>query len=315
VKPAPVVDIWERVRIALSENLNLKVLSFAFALVLYSLVHGGQDARRSVVVDLEVGLPPESSDRVLVGSIPQSIRIFVRGSNQTIDNLRASAVSVQIDLTNKQPEHVLFEPKMVRLPEGVNVEIEQFDPPTIDLRWEQRIVRDVPIQVSVVGTPADGFVVKGPLVAEPKSAKVRGPQGDVMVLQFIRADAFDVRGLTEGTYPRNLAVERANPRLKIEPTTVVVTAEITREVAERVFQKLPVVITGIAKGKSTPAEVDVRLVCPPDIVRSLRPEQIVPQVEVTSKDPSGSASLPVQVRIDKCDAYTIPREIVARWGP
>jgi YbbR domain-containing protein len=315
VKPPPVVDIWERVRIALSENLNLKVLSFAFALVLYSLVHGGQDARRSVVVDLEVGLPPESSDRVLVGSIPQSIRIFVRGSNQTIDNLRASAVSVQIDLTNKQPEHVLFEPKMVRLPEGVNVEIEQFDPPSIDLRWEQRIVRDVPIQVSVVGTPADGFVVKGPLVAEPKSAKVRGPQGDVMVLQFIRADAFDVRGLTEGTYPRNLAVERVNPRLKIEPTTVVVTAEITREVAERVFQKLPVVITGIAKGKSTPAEVDVRLVCPPDIVRSLRPEQIVPQVEVTSKDPSGSASLPVQVRIDKCDAYTIPREVVARWGP
>ena len=70
MKPPPVVDNWERVRAALSENLNLKVLSFAFALVLYSLVHGGQDARRSVVVDLEVGLPSESSDRVLVGSIP-----------------------------------------------------------------------------------------------------------------------------------------------------------------------------------------------------------------------------------------------------
>lgn len=315
MKAPAAVDVWERIRSALTENLNLKLLSFAFALVLYSLVHGGQDARRSVVVDLEVGLPPESSDRVLVGSIPQSIRIFVRGSNQTIDNLRASSVSVQIDLTNKQPEHVVFEPKMVRLPEGVNVELEQFDPPSIDLRWEQRIVRDVPIQVSVVGTPADGFVVKGPLVAEPKSAKVRGPQSDVMTLQFIRADAFDVRGLTEGTYPRNLAVERANPRLKIEPMSAVVTAEITREVSERVFQKLPLSIVGIPKGKTTPAEVDVRLVCPPDIVRSLRPEQIVPQVEVTSKEPAGSASLPVQVRIDKCDAYTTPREVIVRWGP
>jgi len=314
MKP-PVVDGWERLRVALTENMNLKLLSFAFALILYSLVHGGQDARRSVVVDLEVGLPPESSDRVLVGSIPQSIRIFVRGSNQTIDNLRAASVSVQIDLTNKQPEHVVFEPKMVRLPEGVNVELEQFDPPSIDLRWEQRIVRDVPIQVSVVGTPADGFVVKGPLVAEPKAAKVRGPQSDVMVLQFIRADAFDVRGLTEGSYPRSLAVERSNPRLKIEPMTVVVTAEITREVAERVFPKLPVVITGIPKGKATPSEVDVRLVCPPDIVRSLRPEQIVPQVEVTSKDPSGSLSVPIHVRIDKCDAYMQPKEAVVRWGP
>lgn len=314
MKAPPVVEFWDRVRVALTENLNLKLLSFALALILYSLVHGGQDARRSVVVDLEVSLPPESSDRVLVGSIPQSIRIFVRGSNQTIDNLRASSVSVQIDLANKQPEHVVFEPKMVRMPDGVNVELEQFDPPSIDLRWEQRIVRDVPIQVSVVGTPADGFVVKGPLVAEPKSAKVRGPQSDVLTLQFIRADAFDVRGLTEGVYPRNLAVERANPRLKIEPMSAVVTAEITRELSERAFQKLPVSVVGIPKGKTTPGEVDVRLVCPPEIARSLRPEQIVPQVEVTSKEPAGSASLPVQVRIEKCDAYTTPREVIVRWG-
>lgn len=312
--PAPVVDFWGRVRIALTENMNLKLLSFAFALVLFSLVHGGQDARRSVVVDLEVGLPPESSDRVLVGSIPQSVRIFVRGSNQTIDNLRASSVSVQIDFTNRQPEHVVFDPKMVRLPDGVNVEIEQFDPPSIDLHWEQRVVRDVPIQVSVVGTPADGFVVKGPLIAEPKAAKVRGPQSDVMTLQFIRADAFDVRGLTEGSYPRNLALERLNPRLKIEPMSAVVTAEIAREVSERDFKSLPVSIIGIPKGKTNPSEVDVRLVCPPDIVRSLRPEQIVPQVEVTSKEPAGSASLPVQVHIDRCDAYVTPRDVVVRWG-
>lgn len=260
-------------------------------------------------------MPPESSDRILVGSIPQSLRIFVRGSNQTIDNLRASSVSVQIDLTNKQPSHVAFEPKMVNMPEGMNVEVEQFDPPSIDLKWEQRVVRDVPIQVSVVGTPADGFVVKGPLVAEPKSVKVRGPQSDVMVLQFVRVDAFDVRALTEGTYPRNVAVERVNPRLKVEPTTVVVAAEITREVAERVFQKLPVAIVGIPKGKATPAEVDVRLVCPPDIVRSLRPEQVVPQVEVTSKEAAGSVALPVRVRMDKCEAFTVPKEVVARWAP
>lgn len=305
--------MWERIRAVVTENLNLKLLSFAFALVLYSLVHGGQDARRSIVVDLEAILPPESSDKVLVGSIPQSIRIFVRGSNQTIDNLRASSVSVITDFSNVQPSHVVFEPRMVRLPDGVNVEVEQFDPAFIDLKWEQRVVRDVPIQVSVVGTPADGFVVKGPLFAEPKTAKVRGPQSEVMVLQHVRADAFDVRGLTEGSYPRQLAIERPSPRLKLEPTSAIVTAEITREVAERVFQKLPVAVVGRATGKTQPAEVDVRLVCPPDIVRSLRPEQIVPQVEITSKEPSGSQSLPVEVKMDKCDAYVIPREVVARW--
>jgi len=306
--------MWERIRTIITENLNLKLISFAFALVLYSLVHGGQDARRSIVVDLEANLPSEHSDRVLISSIPRSVRIDVRGSNQTIDNLRANSVSVLIDLQQGAPQRITFEPKMVQLQDGLKVEIEQFEPAYIDLKWEQRITRDVPIQVSVVGTAADGFVVKGSLVAEPKSAKVRGPHSEVMVLQHIRADAFDVRGLTEGTYPRQLALEKIS-RLRIEPTSVIVTAEFTREVSERLFPKIPVVIVGPAKGKTTPAEVDVRIVCPPDIVRSLRPEQIVPQAEVTSKEPAGSQTANVNVRLDKCEAYTTPREVVARWAP
>lgn len=305
--------MWDRIKTMLTENLNLKLLSFAFALVLYSLVHGGQDARGSISVDLEVNLPPESGDKVFIGSIPRDVRIFVRGSTQTIDNLRGGAVHMILDLTDS-PEHVIFNPKMVRLPDGVRVEVEQFEPPSIDLRWEPRVTRDVPVQVSVVGSPADGYIVKGPLIAEPKTVKVRGPQSDVMVLQHVRAEAFDVRTITaEGLYPRPLAIERPNPRLKIDPLNIIVTAEIAREVAERVFQKLPVAVVGPAKGKTLPAEVDVRLVCPPDIVRSLRPEQIVPQVEVTSKDATGSTSLPVAVRIDKCDAYVQPREVVVRW--
>src|SRR6476619_1664453 len=159
---APVVDIWERVRAALTENLNLKLLSFAFALILYSLVHGGQDARGSISVDLEVNLPSESGDKVFVGSIPRDVRIFVRGSAQTIDNLRGGAVHMIVDLQDS-PEHVVFTQKMVRFPDRVQVEVEQFEPPSMDLKWEQRVTRDVPVQVSVVGSPAAGYVVKGSL--------------------------------------------------------------------------------------------------------------------------------------------------------
>jgi YbbR domain-containing protein len=305
--------MWERIKNLLTENLNLKLLSFAFALILYSLVHGGQDSRGSISVDLEVNLPPESSEKVFVGTIPRDVRVFVRGSTQTIDNLRGGAVHMILDLTDS-PEHVAFSSKMVRMPDGVRVEVESFEPPSIDLKWEPRVTRDVPVQVSVVGSPADGYVVKGQLITEPKTVKVRGPQNEVMVLQHVRTDAFDVRTITaEGQYPRQLAIERPGTRLKVEPTSVIVTAEIARQVAERVFNKLPVAVVGIPKGKAQPAEVDVRLVCPPDIVLSLRPEQIVPQVEVTSKDPAGSLSLPVAVHLDKCEAHPLPREVVVKW--
>jgi len=305
--------MWDRIRLAVVENMNLKILSFVFALVLYSLVHGGQDARGSISVDLEVNLPPESGDKVFVGQIPRDVRIIVRGSTQTIDNLRGGAMHMVVDLQDS-PEHVAFTPKMVRLPDGVHVDVEQFEPPAIDLKWEQRITRDVPVQVSVVGSPADGYVVKMPLIAEPKTVKVRGPQGDVMVLQHVRTDAFDVRTITtEGQYPRQLAIEKPGPRLRVEPLSIIVTAEVTRETAEVSFKKLPVAVIGPSHGKTLPPEVDVRLVCPPDIVRSLRPEQIVPTVEVTSKEPTGSIALPVVFRMDKCDAYVTPREVVTKW--
>jgi hypothetical protein len=36
---------------------------------------------------------------------------------------------------------------------------------------------------------------------------------------------------------------------------------------------------------------------------------------VTSKEPTGSQAANVTVRLDKCEAYTTPREVVARWAP
>ncbi len=305
--------MWDRIRLVVTENLNLKILSFVFALVLYSLVHGGQDARGSISVDLEVNLPSESGDKVFVGQIPRDVRIIVRGSTQTIDNLRGGAMHMVVDLQDS-PEHVAFTPKMVRLPDGVHVDVEQFEPPSIDLKWEQRITRDVPVQVSVVGSPADGYVVKMPLLAEPKTVKVRGPQSDVAVLQFVAADAFDVRTITlDGQYPRQLAIVKPGPRLRVEPLSIIVTADVTRETAEVSFKKLPVAVIGPSHGHTLPPEVYVRLVCPPDIVRSLRPDQIVPTVEVTSKEPTGSVSLPVVIRMDKCESYVTPREVVTKW--
>lgn len=305
--------MWDRIKAAFTENLNLKLLSFAFALVLYSLVHGGQDARGSISVDLEVNLPPENSDKVFIGTIPRDVRIFVRGSSQTIDNLRGGAVHMLVDLT-KAPSRVTFDAAMVRLPDSVRVEVEQFEPPFIDLKWEPRVTRDVPVQVSVVGSPADGFVVKSALTADPKTVQVRGPQSDVIILQYVRAEAFDVRTITsEGLYPRKLAIEKPSPRLSVDPTMVTVTAEIAREVSTQTFRKIPVVPVGQAKAKTIPPEVDVVLTCPPEIVRALRQEQIVPEVDIDSKEPSGSVNLPVTLKIERCDVSFQPPRVVARW--
>lgn len=303
-----------RLRDLVLHNWNLKLASFAFALVLYSFVHGGQDARRSIVVDLEANLPREDANRVLQGSIPRSVRITVRGSNQAIDQLHAGNVNITVDLQSGRETHVNFDPRMVHgLPPGARLEVEQFDPAGIELSWEDRIVRSVPVQVAVVGTPAPGYVVKGVPVPEPNKVNVRGPLSEVSVLQFVRAAGFDVTGLSDGTYPRELALDGLSSRLRVEPRRVVVTTEITRELAERPFAKLPVAVVGLAKSKVLPAEVDVRLVCPPEVLRGLRAEQVVPRVEIVSKEAQGSEAHPVLVSLGDCQAHVTPSSVVVRW--
>jgi hypothetical protein len=304
-------ELAERVRSAFTENLNLKVLSFAFALVLYSLVHDAQDAQRVIDLGVIVQVPPDSANRTLVAQSATKVRLTLRGSRAALDDLHVDDLgTLQIDAHAGTEKVVSLEPAMVHVPPGVRVE--QIDPPTIDLQWEDEIVRDVPVEVSVVGTPASGYVVKGVPVAEPPAVRVRGPKSETLTLQHVRAEAFDVTGLVEGKYSRELALDK-RVSMKYDDSTVKVSAEIARELVERPFTKLPVVVVGQPKARTYPAEIDVRLTCPPEILRALRAEQVVPQVEVKTKDPTGSVVLPVTVSFDKCDALVTPATVVVKW--
>jgi hypothetical protein len=302
----------ETVRSALTENLNLKLVSIGFTLVLYSLVHGNQDAQRSMEVTLVTLLPPAEANRELVSQLPPHVRVTLRGPHTTLDDLHADDIgTLQIDARAAQDRHVTFDKTSVHVPTGVSVE--EFVPAGIDLRWDDVVTRDVPVQATVAGTPAPGFIVKGVPVAEPANVRVRGPKSEVSVLQHVRAEAFDVSGLTENSYTRNLAIDAPTGGLQYELHPVAVTVEITRELAEKTFTKVPIIVTGLPKGKTTPPEVDVRLSCPPDIVHSLRAEQILPRVEESSTAASGSESRPVMVTVDKCEVHVMPDVVVVKW--
>jgi YbbR-like protein len=307
------LPLAHQIRSLVVENLNLKLLSLGFALVLYSLVHGSQEAQRSLLLSVVALTPADSSNRVLMTPIPAQIRVTVRGPRSALDDLHADDMAnVQLDLHSGNETRVTIRPTMIPVPPGLRVE--QIDPPELDLVWEDVIVRDVPVEVGVVGTAANGFVVKGAPQADPRALRARGAKSEVLVVQHARADAFDVSGLTEGKYTRQLAVERPpGGRVSLEAPSVSATVEIGREVVERPFTKVPIAIIGHANAKAQPTEVDVRLACPPEVVRALRPEQILPRVQVTATSDHGSDALPVQLAIEQCEVHLTPPSVIVRW--
>ena len=310
-------NVFARAREALVENIGLKLLSFAFALGLYAFVHSAQDAQRTLPIDVVASTPPESAHRVLVTPLPPVVRVTVRGPRTILDEMKADDLgSFQLDLKSGKVDHVDFDPSRVHLPPGVRAE--QIDPPSLMLRWEDQIIREIPVQASITGQPAPGFVVKGAPNVEPATVRAMGPKSVVDVVQFARAEALDVTGLSkEGSFERSLPLDRPPGRVDFETQTVTVKVEVAREEMQRIFVKVPVQLIGVARGTTTPPEVDVRVEGPPDLVKSLRTDQVVPTVDLHSAGvntgTAGSAKLPVMVELEACRASVQPQTVVVRW--
>jgi len=310
--------LWSRLRDTLIENAGLKALSLAFALGLFAYLHGQQDQQMRTIPVAVVVRPPEDVKRELMTTIPPSIHVTLRGSTRAIDRvIQSGNVTVEIDLRDGHTESIVFEPKMFSLPSEVEIAI--IDPPSIELEWQDVVTRQIPVQASITGQPAEGFVVKGELQVEPGEITASGPARLVEVLQFARLAPFDVTGLTEGAYRRPIAIDAPPARVSyIGPQSATVTVTIARRLSEARFAKRPVEVVGVANAVITPRAVDVTVLGPPEVVRALRAEQVVPRADIgtvpgVDLKSHGAASVKVTVDLARAEAEVQPPSVNVRW--
>jgi YbbR domain-containing protein len=306
-------------RESFSENLGLKTLALTFALGLFAFLQGQTDEQqRTIPVPIVMRLPPESAERELMTPIPASIHVTLRGPARAIDRLiQTGVVPIEIDLREGHRESIGFEPKNFSFPPETTITI--IDPPSIDLEWEDVVTRQIPIQAAITGQPADGYVVKGEPDVDPTQLTVRGPVSVIEVMQFARLAAFDVSGLSEGVHRRRIAIDAPPVRARyIGPSAATVTVTVARRVSEAKFENRPVEVVGVPGAGTVPRTVDVTVTGPPEIVRALRPEQIVARADL-SKAPNvdlkkhGSAVIKVTVELGHADSELQPPSVTVKW--
>jgi hypothetical protein len=309
------------VREAFTENLGLKALSFAFAVGLFLFLYGQRDEQqRTVAVGLSFRPPAEDSARELMTQLPATIHATLRGPAHVIDRLVQLGIPpLTIDLRNGERESITFNERMFSLPPETHVKAT--DPPSIELEWEDVIARQIPVQASIAGQPAEGYVVKGEPDVEPKQITARGPSSLVEVLQFARLAPFDVSGLSEGVHRRRIALDAPPTRVRyLGPPAATVSVTVGRRLTEASFQGRAVEVLGPAITGVSPRTVDVTVVGPPEVVQSLRAEQVVPRANLMKaagldlKDlRHGSAELPVTVELAGAEARVQPPTVTVKW--
>jgi len=304
------------VRDAVVENLALKLLSLVFAIGFYFYIHGPQNAQSTFSLRVITLLPRENPNRVLLTQPPETVRLTLHGGRTMLDELESSEMgTVQLDLRKGTETFGTFDVSNLKLPPGVRADIE---PPEISIVWDDIVTREISIQTSVTGQPVQGFTLQGQPTAEPSFVSVEGPKSMVDTIQNIRADSFDIEGLVEGVYLRQIGLSRPPSALvSFDNSSTLVRVEIGRARLERMLVARPVHVVGLPRAVVIPASIDIKIVGPPELVSVLRPEQVVPTVDVRASGidvrQTGSTVAPVTASLEGCTLQMVPSSVIVKW--
>lgn len=283
----------QRLQRVVRHNLGLKLFSLCVSLGLYTVVHGSAVAQRSLYVPV-VALLPEASRKVLIGDIPDKVKLTLSGSRSVLNSIDAID-AVQIDLTDAQ-KYYYFEPDQFGVPGGIDVQVQ---PATLSLEWEDRLDRKLPVRVQLAGAPDPGLELASAILVNPPRVMVQGPQSSVEAMTELPTEPVSLSGLPAGVHRRRLPLLPL-PKHVAAPDASDITVEFALEPRreQRRLKRLAVAVMGTPSDViARPAHVDIILSAPLAVLNELDPEHLVPVVDVGELTlTKGAVSLPVKLR-------------------
>ena len=204
-------------------NLGLKLLSTGIAAMLWLVVAGERVVERVLRAPVEFQNLPNGLE--LVGNLPDSVEVRLRGSSGALSRMGAGDLAAVLDLRSARPGRRLFHltPSQVTVPYGVNVV--QVGPSTLMMEFEMAGVRVVPVEPDIEGRPAPGYEVTK-VTSDPQSVEVAGPESALKRLAAAVTEPVSVTDETRSVREVvTIGVPDASLRL-IMPQTAVVTVTI-----------------------------------------------------------------------------------------
>ena len=178
----------------LTENIFLKLLSLAFALILWFFVMGEQKQELSYAVPLAIKNLPATL--MVANEIPSQVDVRISGPRTLLMNLDPKDMGIAVDLKGLQPGITSFK----RLEELFNLpgalKITRLSPSFVDVRLERIKDKKVPVKLIVSGAPAPGFELRE-IQLTPAEVLVEGAEGELKNIAQVETDPVEIEGLRD----------------------------------------------------------------------------------------------------------------------
>jgi len=283
-------------------NFGLKVLAIALASLLWLTVAGEHVVERSLRVPLEFRNMPKSLE--IVGNTPDTIDVRVRGSSAMLTRLEPGEIVAVLDVSAARSGSRLFQIRAdeVRAPFGV--EVTQVMPSTLALELERSARRRVPINPSLEGQPAPGYVV-GTKSVVPSDVEVMGPESRVRQITEATTEPVSVRDARARVRDTvNVGVIDSSVHL-VAPQTAQVAVDIWPAPVERKVTDVPIRWRNLAVGLSaqlSPNLTSVKIRGTSELVEGLRPDAILAYVDLAGL---GVGRYNLRIQVDQTERFGV----------
>jgi YbbR domain-containing protein len=170
------------------------VLALAISVFIWGVAQGTSSIQQSFDVDVELVGVEESL--VVTEQSADSINVRLRGSRAALRNLSVEQLKYRVDARGGKPGVAVYEVDVESIPHPTGTSFVGYAPSQLEVRFEKRGHKTVPVRAETEGTPAPGFHLAG-VVLVPDKIKLEGARRQVLRMKEVVTEKIDIAGLTE----------------------------------------------------------------------------------------------------------------------
>ena len=225
------------------------------------------------VQETDVFIPADSEnipEGLIITNGPfTGIEVHVRGPKSIIRTLSDLKMQYTIDLSAVNIGVNIIPIYQARIPLPNGVSILKINPNSITVKVENEINKKLPVNISLTGKPAKGFMVVG-AESKPMSVTLRGSEDTLGRMDKVSTKPINIKGLS-GSFKREVTLDLVeNMRLVDSSKIILATVIIKEQLTTITFDNIPVQGEGgVYVYRITPPVITIKVKGPVNMIEKL----------------------------------------------
>jgi len=248
-------------------NLGVLILLFFIGVGIFLLWPYASIQEADIFIPVDSEKIPEG---LIITNAPfTGIEVHVRGPKSIIRTFSDLKIQYTIDLSgvNIGVNVIPIHQAQISLPNGIS--ILKINPDWITVKVENEIKKKLPVNISLTGKPAKGFMVVG-LKAEPMLVILRGSEDTLGQMDKVSTKPINIKGLS-GSFKKEVALDLVQ-NLKLVDSSKIILANvfIKERLTTKTFDNIPVQGDGsLYVYRITPPAITIKVKGPVNMIEKL----------------------------------------------